>query len=156
GVALCLWMTGMVSESTAEWLGSDSVLSAMAIIFSVIAACVSSFVGQRGRESHEAITGWIFLMSASVSVLVVSHSPHCLEDVQRLISSSIIGATDKDVWVFAGFLILSAVTVVIAGRPLLFLVMDAPTASALGMRTARWSALLAIWLGLSIGLSMRV
>src|SRR5215213_7047601 len=101
GVALAMWAGTAMGGSAAHWLDSDSALSFMAVLFSVVAALVTSFAGSRIRESHEAITGWIFLLAASVSVLILSHSPHGLEEVQRLISSSIIGATATDVTVLS-------------------------------------------------------
>jgi len=156
GVALAMWAAGLIGGGAGAWLGSDSALSFVAVLFSVAAALFTSLAGTKGRESHEAITGWIFLVSASVSVLVVSHSPHGLEEIQRLISSSIIGATAADVWVFLGLFAASLLLVAWRRRLILLLVMDSATASALGVRTGWWSSGLAVWLGLSIGLSMRV
>jgi ABC-type Mn2+/Zn2+ transport system permease subunit len=155
GVALAMSAAGLVGGGAAEWLGADSSLSCMAVMFSVVAALVTAFAGH-GRESHEAITGWIFLVSASVSVLVLSHSPHGLEEVHRLISSSIIGATGGDVAVFATLLVASVLLVALRSRVILLLVMDAATATAIGVRTTAWSAALAVWLGLSVGLSIRI
>jgi ABC-type Mn2+/Zn2+ transport system permease subunit len=45
---------------------------------------------------------------------------------------------------------------VMANRRLLLLAMDPPMAAAVGMRVTWWAAGAAIWLGLVIGLAMRV
>ena len=156
GIALAMWTASLVGGGAAGWLVSDSGLSLMAVVFSMAAALVTSFAGAEVRESHEAVTGWIFLVSASVSVLVLSHSPHGLEEVHRLISSSIIGATDWDVRVFSALVAGSVLIIMLGNRVILLLTMDAPTASALGVRVGLWSAGLAVWLGLSVGLSIRV
>lgn len=155
GMALAMSAAGILGGTAAQWLDSDSALSMMAVLFSIAAALVTSFAN-RSRESHEAVTGWIFLVSASVSVLVLSHSPHGLEEVHRLISSSIIGATRGDVLLFALLLAASILLIVLRSRLILLLVMDLATARALGVRTAWWSIGLALWLGLSIGLSIRI
>ena len=157
GVALGMWVGSLdPAGGTLARVGSDSALSFMAVLFSIAAALITGLVGKSGRESHEAITGWIFLLSTSVSVLVVSHSPHELEEIQRLVASSIIGATASDVWVFLTVFVLFALVLLLRNRLVLLLVMDATTASALGVRVGWWSAGVAVALGLSVGLSIRV
>jgi ABC-type Mn2+/Zn2+ transport system permease subunit len=157
GVALALAAAGYAGGSAlGAWLESDSTISGMAVIFSVAAALLTSLPRQGARVSHEAITGWVFLVSASVSVLIVAHSPHGLEEIQHLISSSIIGATDADVWVFAALSLATAVLLATFNQRIVLLTTDPVLAEALGIRTRWWNALLAAWLGLCIGLSIRV
>jgi len=127
----------------------------MAVAFSVMGPLVAGRGGLVTRESHEAITGWVFLISASLSVLVVSHSPHGLDEIYRIHSSSIIGATPTDVVVFAAFLAVTAVALVVVHRRLLLLVMDPSMAAAIGMRSERWGLAISLCLGLAVGLSIR-
>jgi zinc/manganese transport system permease protein len=123
---------------------------------SVIAALLTARSGDSGQESHEAITGWVFLVSASLSVLIVAHSPHGLDEIHRLLSSSIIGATRSDVWIFASLLACTALGIGLYQRSLLLFIMDPAMAAAVGVRTAWVSILLSAWLGLAVGLSIRV
>ncbi len=156
GIALAMWIASAAGAAEASWLTSNGFLSLMAIAFSVLAALITAGGGEAGQESHEAITGWVFLASASLAILVVSHSPHGLSEILRLLSSSIIGATAGDVLVFSG---LSAVTVLILWRTYrrtLLLVLDPVMAAATGMRTTWWAAFISAWLGLAVGLSIRV
>src|SRR5512143_1290426 len=88
GVALTMGAAALLPEERFPWLHSTVFLSAMAVIFSVVAASITGHGGASGKESHEAITGWVFLVSSSLSILLVSHSPHGLEEVHRLLSSS--------------------------------------------------------------------
>jgi ABC-type Mn2+/Zn2+ transport system permease subunit len=138
------------------WLQSDGFLSLMAVLFAVLAALFTARRGVAGSESHEASTGWVFLLSASLSILLVAHSPHGLDEVHRLLSSSIIGATWADVWTFASLAGVTTVAIVIARRRVLLFAMDPAMATAVGMHVSRWAAGTAIWLGLAVGLSMRV
>jgi ABC-type Mn2+/Zn2+ transport system permease subunit len=78
-----------------------------------------------------------------------------LQEVLRLLSSSLIGATEVDVRVFGALLGLTLVFVGTTERRLLVLALDPAMAEAVGMRTARWNALLAAWLGLTVGLALR-
>lgn len=122
----------------------------------MIASLATIRGGVGRRESHEAITGWIFLLGASLSVLLLSHSPHGLEEIQRLASSSLIGATDADVWLFAGLTVVTVLTVARYNRRILLLTTDPVMAEVVGLRTAWWEVVMASWLGVCIGLSIRV
>ncbi|MGH7822801.1 MAG: metal ABC transporter permease, partial [Candidatus Binatia bacterium] len=84
GIALAMWVGASVAGGGEE---PELVLSLMAVGFSVIAALLTARGGAAGRESHEAITGWVFLVSGSLSILIVSHSPHGLEEIHRLQAS---------------------------------------------------------------------
>lgn len=155
GIALGMWIGGQAVADAIPWLQSDRFLTTMAVTFSLIAALMSSSGGEAGRESHEAITGWVFLASASLSILIVSHSPHGLEEIHRLLASSIIGASAADVWGFATLAGLTAMVFLATHRRLLLFVMDPAMAAAVGMHVSGWEALISTWLGLAVGLSIR-
>jgi ABC-type Mn2+/Zn2+ transport system permease subunit len=155
GIALTLWAAGSLHFEELPWFHSGMLFSAMAVIFSVMAGLMTARGGQTGRESHEAITGWVFLISGSLSILIVSHSPHGLEEVHRLMSSSIIGATIADVGSFAILALLTGVFLVSFYRKILLFALDISMAVATGMKIRAWNAILAVWFGLAIGLSIR-
>jgi ABC-type Mn2+/Zn2+ transport system permease subunit len=154
GIALSMWM--------ASWLGSEVLtgehvhgsLSFVAVLFAIGAALFTARQPDGGR-THEATTGWLFLACASLAILVLAHSPHGLEEINHLVSSSIIGATRADAWLFGGLALAAAAGVVAARERLMLYAIDPAMAAAVGMRTAWWGAGLAAWLGLAVGLSMR-
>lgn len=156
GIAIALAVATWFSKTSFPWFHSESFPAVMAVLFSIIASIITARGGTSGRESHEAITGWVFLLSASLSVLIVSHSPHGLEEIHKLLFSSIIGATPADVRVFGGLSILMVLCVFICRRRLLLFMMDPPMARAVGMNTARWTILTYLVFGLAVGLSIRV
>jgi zinc/manganese transport system permease protein len=156
GIALGMGVGSWLDVHHVAWLGSDGFLSGMAVLFAIFAALLTARRSEAGGESHEAITGWVFLISASLSILFVAHSPHGLDEIQRLLSSSLIGATNGDVWTFVGLTVGTILALVLANRHLLLFAMDPPMAAAVGMRVTWWAAGAAIWLGLVIGLAMRV
>jgi ABC-type Mn2+/Zn2+ transport system permease subunit len=137
------------------WLCCDSFQVTMAVAFSIFAALITSRAGRLRRESHEAVTGWVFLVSSSLSVLVLAKSPNGLEEIYRIHSSSIIGATPTDVMVFAVLLAATVATLAVVGRRMLLLIMDPSMAAAAGMRVGIWSVAESVWLGLAVGLSIR-
>ncbi len=152
GIAVALRVGDAVGGA---WRGSDALLSAAAVLSSVLAALLTAGGGRAGRASHEALTGWVFLVSASCAVLVVAHSPHGLEEVHRLVASSIIGATRADLWTFAALAAITVGVAAVAHRRLLLLAMDPPMAAAVGVPVRLWNAGIALWLGLVVGLSIR-
>lgn len=156
GIAVAMVLGDWLPVDHLGWLRSDSVLSVMAVSCAVMAALLTAHRGQTGSESHEALTGWVFLGSASVAILLVAHSPHGLAEIQRLLSSSLIGATATDVWVFGVCVAGTVVALGIGHRRVLLLAMDPAMAMAAGMRVTLWAGALTIWLGLSVGLSLRV
>jgi zinc/manganese transport system permease protein len=155
GIALAMWVASGAVAAHLEWLHSDVFLASMAVVFSVLAALLTARGGDPGKESHEAITGWVYLVSASVSILAVSHSPHGLEEVHRLLSSSIIGATAGDVWTFGTLAALTTVVLAVTQQRLLLLTIDPAMAAAVGMRVRPWAVMSSAWLGLVVGLSIR-
>jgi ABC-type Mn2+/Zn2+ transport system permease subunit len=155
GIALTMWAATLPFLGQIGWLQSDLFLSAMAVAFSVLAASLTGRAGEIGKESHEAITGWVFLISASLSILIVSHSPHGLEEIHRLLSSSIIGATVIDIWTFSTLTLLTAALLLFLHRKILLFTLDPSMAVAVGMKISHWNLMTAAWLGLAIGLSIR-
>jgi ABC-type Mn2+/Zn2+ transport system permease subunit len=155
GVAL-----GMVVGS---WLAprwpvfeTDGFLSLAAVVVAVLAALVTSAGGAPGDDSQEARTGWVFLLSASAAILALAHSPHGLEEIHRLVASTIIGATGLDVAVFGALAAVTAATLARLHRAVLLVALDPEMAAAVGLRTERWTAVLSVWLGLVVGLAIRV
>ena len=156
GVAVAIWVGGLGALHDVPWIHGDLFRSLLAVVFSLIATLVTSRLDHGRGESHEAITGWVFLVSASCAILLLAHSPRGLEEIHRLVVSTLIGATSVDVVVFACLGLLTAGILLRIYRPLLLLSVDPAMAAAVGMRPRVWSVGTAIWLGAAIGLSIRV
>jgi ABC-type Mn2+/Zn2+ transport system permease subunit len=154
GIAVAMWAGTVMGGSARHWAESDAFLTGTAVVVSVVAAVLSGRSAGR-RESREAVMAWLFLLGASGSIVVVSHSPHGLEEVQRLLSSSIIGASGSDVAMFAILTVVTAVGAALWWRPLLFWVMDPATAAASGVRVRLIEVATSVWLGLGVGLAIR-
>ncbi len=154
GVAVALWLGSLSMAEPLSWARADGFHSAMAVAFAVAAAWVTTRGREVGHESHEAVTGWVFLLSSSLAILVVSRSPHGLDEIHRLLASSIIGATETDVWIFVSLSIATLVGMGTAQRPLLLTAVDPSMAEAVGLRLRAWTGGTSVWLGLAVGLSI--
>ena len=155
GVAVGMWVAGRGLAPHLAWLESDVFLSALAVLFAIIATMISAHRHSLRGHSAEAVTGWVFLVSASTAILLMAHSPHGLEEIHRLLLSSIIGAGRHDVWVFGVLLGLSGALIVVLHRRILLFSLDPAMATAAGMNVRAWGIATSGWLGLSAGLSMR-
>ncbi len=154
GVAAALWLVR--STAGVAMLGREHDLqTAFAVAGAAVAAVAVEIGGEHTRESRSAVLGWIFLFAASASVLILSRSPHGLEEIHALVASSILGARSTDVTLFA--CVLASLIVVLAStrRRLILFLLDRPMAEAVGMRIGRWSMGVALATGLVIGLALR-
>jgi ABC-type Mn2+/Zn2+ transport system permease subunit len=153
GVAAALWVGG---TAAGESFGSDAVAAALAVVASVVTALATVLRRDGGTESAEAVTGWVFLVAASLPTLLLAGNPHGLEEVHQLLFSTLLGATQVDLAIFAALCVLTVLLVARHHEALRLLAIDPEIASAVGLRDRAWHAALAIWLGLAVGLSIRV
>ena len=108
-----------------------------------------------GHATSEELTGWIFLASGSLSVLLLARMPYGLKEIQSLFSSSIIGAGSADIVVFGIFVILFAGFLAFRLRRLTLYLSDPVMAAAVGANIVIWSIVLSTVLGLATGLAIR-
>lgn len=157
GIALGIWLDSFAAGSDSlAWMATDTTHSLMGGVFAVAGSLAVAAAAPRLRESREALTGWVFLVGASLSVLVVSDSPHGMTEVNRLLSSTVIGANHADVTIVTVLLAVTMAVVATRLRPLLLMLVDAEMAAACGVAVPRWERLLAVWLGLAVAWSMHV
>ncbi len=166
GIALAMLFSGVIlgalpsikymhDGQPAAWPDEDAIAAFSAVLFAVVASVLTARKEPGARQSHESVTGWIFLASAALSVLLVTKSPHGLEEVHRLLSSSIIGATGGDVALFAALAAVTAAVLILMHRRILMIVMDETTAAAIGINVTLWGYAMAGYLGLVLGLALR-
>jgi ABC-type Mn2+/Zn2+ transport system permease subunit len=156
GIAVVLRFGGALAAVGLPWADSEGFQSVMAVVASALAALGATHWGSNGRTTHEALTGWIYLLGASVAILVVAHSPHGLEEIHRVVSSSIVGASASDVLLFTGIASLTLAVVFVRQRELVLVSIDPAMAAAVGLRVPRWSAAISLWLGVVVGLAINL
>lgn len=156
GVAVAMAAGAFLGGGAERWYGSAAFISAMAVAFSIAAALATAARPTRGGETHEALTGWIFLFSSGLSILIVSKSPHGMEEINRILSSSIIGATQADAAIFGALFACAALALLTYRRQITLLAIDPEMAAAHGIAASGTEVMISAWLGLTVGLSIRV
>ena len=153
GIAATLFLG---SWAAAEWIEHPATATVGALSCSLAASLLSARAGsQRGLSSPEALSGWIFLAAGSAALLLVASSPHDIEAVERLLVSSLIGATEGEAVLFGGLAVVSIAIVTVRWRSLLVHLTQPEFAVAIGIREATWRYGIATWLGLVIGLALQ-
>src|SRR6185436_6306976 len=91
---------------------------ALALGFTVVGAAVFAFTRRaRKHVSQEAIVGIVYAVASAVTVLVVSHSPHCAEHIKDILVGSLLNTTWTNVWQTAvAYVALGALEIVFARR----------------------------------------
>jgi ABC-type Mn2+/Zn2+ transport system permease subunit len=153
GVAGALWLGTRIGGS--GWLESHLVLDTVAVAASIATAWLATRRADSGHRSAEETIGWIFLLSASLPVLMVAHSAHGLEEIQRLLFSTLLVASVADLAIFVLLLLAAALIAWRLFAPLLLFALAPDMAAAVGLRTQRFNLGLALGLGLAVGLSIR-
>ena len=151
GIAIAIWLQGVTVIHAFE---ADAVTFLFAVVASFLTALVSTRPSRPGRESAEAITGWIFLAGSTIPVLLLANDPHGLEEVHRILFSSILGASREDVWLFGILLAVSVGGVAWLRDSIVLYAMDPEMAGAVGLRLPVWRVGMAAWLGVAVGLSI--
>lgn len=120
-----------------------------------LAAAVASERRAARRHATEERVAWVFLLAASLSVLLVANQALGMKKVQALLSSSLIGAGILDVALFGTLALITIGTIALVRSRLVLLLSDATMAAAVGMNVAAWSWIFAAVLGVAAGLSIR-
>jgi zinc transport system permease protein len=128
----------------------------VAVVCSVGASLLVARKHQEGGDStSEEMTGWIFLASGSLSVLLLARMPYGMKEIQSLFSSSIIGAGSADIIVFGALVVLFVMFLLLRLRRLTLYLSDPVMAAAVGANIFLWSIAIASFLGLTTGLAIR-
>ena len=155
GIAVGIWSGSLLGA--AGWWQSEWFHAVMGGLFAVLAAFVTARAAHRGGgETPEAVTGWVFLASTSGSILLMSHNRLGMEEINRLLSSTIIGAHRQDVWIFLALSVLTAGVLSLKYRSVVLIALEPEMARVAGLRVGLWNGLLSVWLGMVIGSAIHV
>ena len=155
-VAAALSQASLFGVAISLFFGfSQPVFSA--VLFSVAAAMLLARHSTAGGDNatSEEMTGWIFLLGASLSVLLLARMPYGLKEIQSLFASSIIGVNTMDITIFGGLFLTMVAFLVMRMRRLTLYLSDPVMAAAVGVNIFLWSILIACSLGLATGLAIR-
>lgn len=131
---------------------------AAAIVCGILAAVAASLLCRVpwNSGSGEARSGWIFLCAGSFSVVLLSQSPIGREEIARLLSSSILGATRGEMYFVALIALLTVAAVTYFHRGVVLYLIDPVNARAIGVPIDRIELAVSLWLGFVVGVAMKL
>ena len=154
GVAVA-WFAGAALAAGVGGLEEEVLPGVLAVGASVLTAWAAARPSRLAGTSSEARNGWVFLLASSLPVLLLARQAHGLEEMERLLFSTLLAARPIDLGLFA--LVGAASAALTAGRrdALLLWAADPDAAAAAGLRPGRWRLLSAVWVGVTVGLAIR-
>jgi ABC-type Mn2+/Zn2+ transport system permease subunit len=155
GIALVLTAADSPLLADVELVHAPWLAPAVSVAVSAAAAWFAAGGGGRRAQTAEARTGWVYLVGASAALVAVTWSPHGPEEVHSIAFSSLIAASPLDAATFGALALVAAVTTAAARRRLVLLLLDPGFARAVGIRETSWNTVLALWLGIIVGLAVR-
>jgi ABC-type Mn2+/Zn2+ transport system permease subunit len=155
GIAVAVCAGSLPIAAGCAWCDDDWTHTLAGGAFAVAGSLLAGTT-RLERETHESLTGWVFLTSTCFAVLLLAHSPHGMDEINRLLASTIIGADFGDVAIFGAALGIVAAAIARWHAPLRLVLMDREMASAVGVRVDTWDRALAAALGAAIGLAILV
>jgi zinc/manganese transport system permease protein len=138
--------------------GHRSVAYTMSLIFALLGAVVLSLARLRDeRIPHEALIGIIFVVSAALTVLILSKAPHGHERMEAMLVGSILFVNwSQLLTMLVVYLALGAFHLLVR-RPFLQITSDIAAAERAGRRVRLWDSLFygsfALMVTLSVGIA---
>ena len=154
GVGIGLWLPHTVFAKLAQCVNHDLLIAAMAISFAVFATFLTGRVHSHGQTA-EALTGWIFLLCMSATIVLLFHTPIGSTEINQRLASSIIGATLIDVLIYGVLSIFVFATVMKFRNELTLLMVDREMSRAVGLNIRLWDFSISLFTGFILGLSLR-
>ncbi len=129
-------------------------LGASVVTLATVAILAYPFEGL--RLPRDAILGVIFVLAASLSVLLVANSGFGLHEVQRLLYGDLILANASDLTVIVAALVPVLAFLLVFLRPSLYTFLDREAARVLGIRVMLWELAFFFSLGVAVSAASKV
>ena len=148
-LSLPLWLGFQVtphSEHALAFIGST--------LFSVVAILILAFLEQRGRGLPEGRLGTAYVVSAAVSILLLSKNRYAELGWLDLLKGEIITISNFDLILTAATLALVLAMLSLFKKELLLVSYDRAFAITLGKRVVLWNMLLYLLIGLTVSMAV--
>ena len=145
GSILAMWIRGAISPDHWKWFQTNRFLTAMPVIFALIAAAVAAMSGR-----HRGKAAMFSILATVLGISFLSHTQMATVDPFYIISSADIASTRSAAWEFTTILLLTAALIFGAYRRGL---RGIPVDGFNFSKTEK--AILGIWVAITIGYCVR-
>ncbi len=161
-LAASIGQAATLGIAVASWFGAGgghgdtSFASIAAGLALAMAAAMAAMRALSVRDAaFEARAAWTFLFSGSASMLLLANAPYGAHGIQRLVLSSVLGASPTDVAGAAVLLAIAIAALVVRRRRLLAWAIDPPFAQVAGVPVLAYDLLVGAFAGASIGFAIQ-
>ena len=123
--------------------------------FCVLGALAIAVLGRRAAE-REVATGTVLAFAAGLGILFASQSSRNASTVTSILFGNLLAITPGQLWVFAAFGVVIAVTMVVVFRALLFASIDGDVAAARGVPVRALGTVFLVVLALTTTMAVQV
>lgn len=149
GIAFAWWL------GAGDDHGEHDVVTLVAGASCAMATAIAAMRALSVRDAAiEARAAWVFLVAGAGSMLLLANSPHGTHGIQRLLLSSVLGASPTDVVIAAVALLVVVVGIVRRRRGLVAWAIDPQFAAVCGSNVASFDVAIGALLGALIGFSI--
>ena len=156
GVAIALslpmWFGFKLSEHGSH--GAHLFAFVGSIAFSLAAILILAFLERRGSGQPEGRLGTAYVVSAALSILLLSKNPYGEIGWLDMLKGEIITISDFDLGLTAAMLLLVVIVLAIFHKELLLVSFDREMATILGKKVIFWDVLLYILIGLTVSMAV--
>lgn len=174
GVSIALYISGLHSMSDISGQYRENLI----ISYSILAATIctiwafvnkSSLNGfltklkipvtvskESSNKNRENITGWLFLLSSAGAIVLLSQSPIGKDVIDKIIFSTIIGASSKDVKILLTLFVITVILLILFLDKLTLVFTDRDYAASIKLPATRIEFIFAILSGIILGFCLKI
>ena len=153
-IGIALSEAAALGVAAAILLEIHPFLGAAAITLTTVA--ILAYPLERQRLPREALLGVVFVLAASLSVLLMAHSGFGLHEVQSLLYGDLILASPGDFLIISATLLPIAVYLILFLRPSIYTFVDREAAQVLGIKVNVWEILFFFSLGIAVSAASKI
>lgn len=127
-----------------------------AAVVTLVTVAILAYPFERQRLPRDAVLGIIFVLAASLSVLLVARSGFGLHEVQSLLYGDLILTSPTDLAIILVTLVPVLAYLLVFIRPSLYTFLDREAARVMGVRVMIWELLFFFSLGVAVSAASKV
>ena len=151
-LSLPLWLGFKLSGQSLDSAHELAFLGS--ITFSLVAILVLAFLERRGRGHPEGRLGTAYVVSAALSILILSKNPYGEIGWLDMLKGEVITISNSDLVLTAVTLMLVLAVLGFFHKEILLVSFDRETAIVLGKNVIFWDALLYVLIGLTVSMAV--
>lgn len=155
-----VFVSGGITHSSFAGLGLGFFLGANPTLFAMIAAVLSGlgveWLSQKGKVREDSAIAAVWSLGMALGILFTFLTPGYTPGLSSFLFGNILLVTKLELWLLAGYFLLTLGLIIIYYWPLLYISFDPDFAQTRGLNRSLYQYGMMIWISIGIVLSIRV